>query len=201
MSIANLYFVPCIFLITLVSIIILLCFVKFKSLRNIRRRRNWVIYACLIILGLLFYQVYYASLGPNEVGFTIQKTQTPIYAGQENQFSVTCTSSGVKQADFYMVIRSLNATLRISDQSYVQVNNTAIKIPLSFHGSGTQTKYVYFTADANVSSLSFYPSIERLNDSPIRVWVHLSEIQCSYDPVTHSFAMADSAASYPMAIP
>lgn len=199
MSIANLYFVPCIFLIALISIIILLCFIKFKSLRRIRRRRNWVIYACLILLGLLFYQAYYASLGPNDVSFSIQAPQTPIYGGQQNQFSITCTSSGVKQADFYMVIRSNNATLYVNDQpGYIQTNSTAVKIPFSFQGGGTQTKPIYFTADKNVSSLAFYPSIEPINSSPMVVWVYLSEIQCTYDPATQSFAMADS---YPQAVP
>lgn len=199
MSIANLYFVPCIFLITLSSIIILLCFIKFKSLRNIRRRRNWVIYGSLILLGLIFYQAYYASLGPNDVSFLIQKTQNPIYSGQQNQFSITCTSSGIKQVDFYMVVRSDNATLHVNGQpSYIQVNATVIKIPFSFQGSGTQTKPVYFTADSNVSSLSFYPKVERINNSPMVVWSYLTEIQCTYNRATQSFTMADS---YPQAVP
>lgn len=199
MSIANLYFIPCIFLIAIFSIIILLCFIKFKSLRNYRKSRNWVIYASLILLGLLFYQAYYASIGPNDVGFSIQKPQTPINEGQENQFSVTCTSRGIKQVDFYMVLRSDNATLNIDAQlGYVQVNNTAIKIPFSFQGDDIQTKPVYFTADANVSSISFYPTVERINNSPMVVWSYLTEIQCTYDPATHSFAMADV---HPIAVP
>ena len=198
MSTANLYFVPCIFLIVLCSIIILLCFVKFKSLRNIRRRRNWGIYASLILLGLLFYQAYDVSLGPNDVYFSLQKPQTPVYDGHENQFSITCSSGGLKQVDFYMVIRSDNATLSTKDQQgYIQVNATAIKIPFNFQGSGTQTKSVYFTADANVSSFSFYPAVERINNSPISIWVFLNEIRCTYNPATHSYLMADSFPNTP----
>jgi hypothetical protein len=191
MSVANLYFVPCVFLIVLSSIIILLCFVKFKSLRNIRRRRNWVIYASLILLGLLFYQAYYASLGPNEVYFSLQKPQIPVYSGHENQFSITCSCGGIRQADFYLVIRSDNATLSTKGQpGYIQVNATAIKIPFSFQRGGVQTKLVYFTADANVSSFSFYPTVER--NSPIMIWVFLNEIRSTYDPATRSYQMGDS---------
>lgn len=191
MSVANLYFIPCIFLIVLSSIIILLCFVKFKSLRNIRRRRNWAIYASLVLLGLVFYQAYYASLGPNSVYFSLQKPQTPVYSGHENQFSITCSSGGLNKADFYMVLRSDNATLSTKDQpGYIQVNATAIKIPFNFQGGGTQTKTVYFTADTNVSSFSFYPTVER--NSPIIIWVFLNEIRSTYDPGTRGYLMGDS---------
>lgn len=189
MSVANLYFIPCIFLIVLTSIIILLCFVKFKSLRNIRRRRNWAIYASLVLLGLLFYQAYYASLGPNSVYFSLQEPQTPVYSGHENQFSITCSSGGLRQGNFYMILRSDNATLSTKGQpGYIQVNATAIKIP--FSSQGVQTKIVYFTADANVSSFSFYPTVER--DNPIAVWVFLNEIHSTYDPATRSYLMGDS---------
>jgi hypothetical protein len=80
----------------------------------------------------------------------------------------------------------------VEQQGYIQLNSTAIKIPFNFHGSGTQTKPVYFTADANVSSLAFIPSVERQKDSPLLVWVYLSEIQCTYNPATNTFTMADS---------
>jgi hypothetical protein len=142
------------------------------------------------------------SLGPNYVSFTIQKAQNPILPGQQSHFSITCDSSGVKQVDFYMVIQCENASLKAdSAQGYIQANDTAVKIPFSFHGSGTLTKPVFFTADTNVTSISFYPSVERINNSPMAFWVYISEIQCTYNPQTNSFTMADSSFSYPTAVP
>jgi hypothetical protein len=142
------------------------------------------------------------SLGPNYVSFSIEKAQKPILPGQQSQFSITCDSSGVKQVDFYMVIRCDNASLQADRaQGYIQANATAIKIPFSFHGSGALTKPVYFTPDTNVTSISFYPSVERINNSPMAFWVYISEIQCAYNPQTNSFTMADSSFSYPTAVP
>lgn len=193
MSVANLYFIPCIFLIIITSIIILLCFVKFKSLWNYRRRRNWTIYVLLVLLGLLFYQAYYASLGPNDVYFSLEKPQTPIYSGHENQFSITCRSGGLNRADFYLVINSDNATLNADGHhGYIQVNATTIKVPFSFQSGGVQTKLVYFTVDANVSSFTFYPTVERINSSPIIVWVLLNEIRGNYNPATHAYLIGDA---------
>jgi hypothetical protein len=92
-----------------------------------------------------------------------------------------------------MVIRSDNATLNADGQrGYIQVNATAIKIPFSFQSGGVQTKLMYFTVDANVSSFSFYPTVERINNSPIIIWVYLNEIRGTYNQTTHSYLMGDS---------
>lgn len=191
---------PYLVLIAICLIAVLVVFWKYPPIRAFRRKRNLLFYAFLLLsLFLLVYQAYTVSLGPNYVSFSIEKTDTPIYAQQQNHFSVTCTSDGAKDIHFYMVIRSSNATLQtVEQQGYIQLNSTAIKIPFNFHGSGTQTKPVYFTADANVSSLAFIPSVERQKDSPMLVWVYLSEIQCTYNPATNTFTMTDS---YPIPVP
>lgn len=191
---------PYIILLAICMIVVIVAFWKYTPIRVYRRKRNLLVYVVsILIIGLIAYQAYDVSLGPNYVSFGIEKTESPIYAGQENQFGVTCYSNGAKEVHFYMVFRCVNATLQISgQQDYIHVNDTAIKIPFSFLGEGEQTKPVYFTADANVSSLAFYPFIERQKDNPILVTAGLSEIQCTWDPTTNSFAMADSP---PIAVP
>ncbi len=202
MSIIDLrsYAIPYILLLVVCLFVFLVCLVKIPSLRVYRQKRNLLVYTMLVlVLGLIAYRAYDISLGPNYISFEIKKTQTPIYAGKENQFSVTCYSDGVKEAKFYMILKSANATLQVGDQQgYIKVNDTAIKIPFALHGSEEQTKPVYFTAAANVSSLEFYPSIERSKDSQILVMTWLSGIQCTWNPTTHSFVMADSM---PLAVP
>jgi hypothetical protein len=171
---------------------------KYPSLKIYRRKRNLLVYTALVLFfSLIAYQAYTISLGPNYVSFNIQKTETPILAGQQNRFSVTCNSDGARDIEFYMVIQCTNATLQANgQQGYLQVNSTAVKIPFSFHGDGSETKPVYFTADSKVSSISFYPSIEAPNGAPIAVEVYLREIQCTYDATTNSYAMADSMPVY-----
>ena len=175
--------------------VFLVCLVKFPSLRVYRRKRNLLIYFALsLLLSLIAYPAAVVPLGPNYVSFGIDKTQTPIYSGQPNQFSVTCTSEGGKQASFYMVIKSANATLQVNgEEGYLQLNATAIKIPFLFQGTGEQTKRVHFTAEADVSSIEFYPSVERQNgDDSFIVTTWLSAVQCTWNPATASFVMADS---------
>ena len=117
---------------------------------------------------------------------------------QQNQFKVVCSSEGTKEANFNMLILCSNATLQVAgQQGYIQVNDTCIKIPFSFHGGGEEAKPVYFTAESNVASIEFYPRVERGSGNYV-VAVFLSEIHCNWDITTHSFAMADST---PLAVP
>lgn len=193
MSIANLYVLPLTILLIIVLIATIVAFCVYRPLRAYRRKRNLVAYAVLIgIFSLSVYQLYGFSLGWNYVSFGIEKTRTPIYADQQNQFSVTCQSSGKRAVSFYMTIRVTNGTLQTNSQTdYIEVNDTAIKIPFSFTGSGAETKPVFFTVNANVSAVAFYPIIEHQNDSQMSVTTAIREIQCKLDPQTHSYAMAD----------
>ncbi|MCW3999991.1 MAG: hypothetical protein NWE93_07115 [Candidatus Bathyarchaeota archaeon] len=190
---------PYLILLAICVLVVLVVFWKYPPMRAYRRKRNLMAYAALIaIFCLISYRAYDVTAGPNLVSFGIQKTQSPIFVGQQNQFTVTCYSQGAKNVQFYVVFKSANATLQTGgQQGYIQVNDTAIKIPFSFHGEGQETKPVYFTA-ANATSLSFYPSVERQTDSPMIVTAYLTNIQCNWDEATQSFAMADSP---PLAVP
>ena len=185
-----------------ICVIAIVVFWKFPSLRVYRRKRNLAIYmAILLISGLTAYQVYNVSLGPNFISFSIQKTQSPIHAGEPNHLVVTCRSEGAREVHFYMTIYSKNATLQArGNEGYIQLNETAIKIPFAFHGNGEQAKPIFFTVNANVSSISFYPRIERQDGDRIAVVTYLSEVQCTFDPITNSYVMAASS-SQPTAVP
>jgi hypothetical protein len=189
------YAYPYVILLVFCLLVLGLVLWKYPSLRVYRRKRNILVYVGLaLVFSLIALQVYNVSLGPNYIAFGIEKTPNPIYSEQENKFSVLCWSDGASEASFYMVLKSANATLQAKgEMGYIQANDTAIKIPFNFQGSGKLAKPVYFTADANVSSLKFYPFIERQGDSKIIVTTYLSEIQCVWDPTTNSYAMADSS--------
>ena len=134
---------PYIMLLVVCLIVVIVAFWKYPLMRVYRRKRNLLVYAVMIlVMSLIAYQAYDVSLGPDYIlSFGIQKTASQIYAGQENQFVVTCYSNGAKEVHFYMVIQSANATLQVGYlQDYIQLNDTAIMIPFSFHGSGEQTE-------------------------------------------------------------
>lgn len=191
-----------IMLLSICVIVAIAVFWKYPSLRVYRRKRNVAIYTIvLLVFGLIAYQAYNASLGPNFISFSIQKTQNIIYVGEQNHFFVTCRSEGAREVHFYMTINAKNATLQTNGhEGYIQLNETAIKIPFTFHGNGEQAQPVFFTVNPNVSSISFYPRIERLDGAKIAVMTYLSEIQCTFDPSSNSYVMAASV-SQPTAVP
>jgi hypothetical protein len=191
--------IPYIMLLAICLVVLLACLVGVPSLRIYKRKRNLAVYVLFIlVLGSIVYQTYNVSLGPNYITFSIEKTQMPIYPRQQNHFNVVCSSDGVKNANFNMFILCSNATVQVAgQQDYIQVNDTCIKIAFSFNGGGEETKPVYFTAEANVASIEFYPRVERGSGDYV-VAVYLSEIHCNWDTTTHSFAMADSS---PLPVP
>jgi hypothetical protein len=80
---------------------------KYPSIKAYRKKRNLLAYAIIIIIiDLIAYQAISVSLGPNYVSFSIQKTQTPILAGRQNQFSVTCNSDGAETKPVYFIVDS-----------------------------------------------------------------------------------------------
>lgn len=175
-------------------------FLKYPSIRVYWRKRNILIYvAVALVLSLIAYEAIDVAAGPDWITFSTQKTQTPIFPAQQNQFSITCNCDGVKDASLYMVVAGVNVTLQTNGQpGYVQLNDTAIQVPFSFHGGGSQTQPIYFIVDGNVSGISFYPTAKFEGQSYLLVEDYLSEIHCTWDPATGRFAMADS---YPIAIP
>jgi hypothetical protein len=152
----------------------------------------------MMSLILVIYLAYDNSLGTTYVTFATKKPQTPIYAEYQNQFTLTAYSGGQRPVSFDVILRCRNVTFQvINQQDYIQLNETAIRIPFSFHGSNDETRSIYFTVDANVSSFSFYSSIERQGNNRDVAIGGLGEMQCQLDPVTHSYAMADST-PYPI---
>lgn len=167
---------------------------KYPSIKVYRQKRNIIFYAAIaIVLSLIAYQACDIAAGPDYIAFSSQRTQTSIYSGQQNQFSITCSCNGLKDASFYLVVAGENATLQANGQpGYVQLNATAIQVPFSFHGGGEQTKPIFFTAAENVSGISFYSTPKFENHSSLLVEFYLSDIHCIWDSANGSFVMGNS---------
>ncbi len=202
MTAANLYFATelyiILFIVCLTAAVAL--FWKFPSLRGYRRKRNLLAYAVVaLVLGLFFYQAYDASSGTTYVFFMTQKPDTPIYAEHQNSFTLTCYSSGNQAASLYAAIHCTNATLQTGDQQdYIQVDESTVKIPFNIQRDSQESRPVYFTVYANVSSFSVYMYLERQVSNPHVAVVVLDEMLCQFDPQTQTYAMADSGTpAYP----
>jgi len=161
------YFIPYVIHLFVALIIVTICFLKFKSLRKFRRKRNILLYVILALtLSAFAYKTYDEFLGPTIVTFSL--ASEPFFANRVNPIEVTVENLGMRQKSFFLVLKSINATLTANSPDIIQLNNTSIKIPFNLHSVHEEmTKTVHFQMDDNVTGCSFYPSIERTNHSPI----------------------------------
>ena len=156
---------PYIVLLIVVLVIVTALLVKFSSLRKYRMKRNILIYFVMaLVLALLIFQIDTIVRRAN-VFYSIEPRDglTKFYPDTKNQITVYCQSNGVRAADFYIVLKSTNASFQPdADQSYIQVNTTTVKVPFQLHGfSPTEdSKPVSFRIDGNVTSFSFQASLE-----------------------------------------
>jgi hypothetical protein len=160
-SIAYVSPVPYAILLIVSLVIITVCFLKLPSLRAFHKRRNLLIYVIsALILSLIAYEACDSSLGPTVVSYNLETETNQFYGGQVNQFNISCTNLGIRETNFYLVVKSINASFIVGEQlNYVQINSTAIKILFklnAFNVHTTNTKSVIFTIDANATGFGFY---------------------------------------------
>lgn len=187
MAIAYISPVPYIILIVVCLAIVSVCFFKFPSFRIIRRKRNLLIYSVLaFIFGLIAFQAYDVSLGPALVSFSIDNGGNQFYSGQVNQLNISCSSHGIREANFYLVLKSINGSLIVdSEQNYIQLNSIEIKIPFTLKAWETETKPVKLINDKNVSSFEFYAYI----DGRVTVTSSTAKVQGLWNWTTNSFEL------------
>jgi hypothetical protein len=166
MSIANLCFVPCVVLLSAISIIVLLCFLKFKSLRKYRRRRNWFVYAFIALtIYTLAYQIYDQSLGFSIIRYSLESE--PFFANQASPLEFTVESLGRRETSFNLIITVTNASLSADNPGIIHLNRTAIKIPLNFQNAHEMvTITVHFQMDDNVAGCAFNTAVEPIKSRP-----------------------------------
>lgn len=152
MSIAHISPFPYILLFMVILSVAALCYYKFPSLRTYRKKKNLLVLPILIILlGLVAYQAYDASLGPAVVSYKVNVDNNQLLAGQINQLEISCENLGLRELTFYMTLKGVNASLMIGNQhDYLQVNNSTIQIPFHFNAfsiHAKETKPALFAID------------------------------------------------------
>ena len=165
--------IPYILLLLAVSIIAIVLFVSFPSLRKYRRKRNILVYFLVTVtLVLTLYQAYEV---PRRTVYTyyINNFSFPNYfPGRINQFNLTCANLESKPASFYMVINSVNISFPVwsqPEETYVPLNSTAIKVLFTVSESTSpmykDTKPILFSINENVAGFSFTIYPETMSDT------------------------------------
>ena len=95
---------------------------------------------------------------------------------------------GMRTASFNLILKSVNASFTPNtQQNYVQVNSTIIKVPFSFPQGGRETKPVQFTIDENVSAFAFYTSTDMGNGDAYFSAYFALQAESVWDSKTSSF--------------
>jgi hypothetical protein len=139
-----------------------------------------------LIFELIAFQAYDVSLGPALVSYNIDVGGNLFYAGQVNQFTVSCSSHGLRETSFYLVLKCINASLIVDgEQKYIQLNSSTIKIPFTLQSWETETKPVQFIIDENATAFEFYSYI----DGQVIVTSSIAEVQGHWDWATNSYTL------------
>jgi len=187
---ANFLWFPITIFLVIFLAITLFTFIKFGSLRNYRKKRNWLFYAFIILVAVL--AAYFASedlIGPAIISYETDVDGNTFYADQINKFDITCTNNGMRATDFNFVIRAVNASLIIeSSQDCDQINNTLVKIPFTLQTpKETQNLTIHFAIDQNTSTCAFYFTTESqayIMNSHSQLHFKWNSTSCRFDAYT-----------------
>jgi hypothetical protein len=155
------YAIPYILAIVVVFAIILSLLAKYRSLRNYARKRNIAVYcAFILVLGLLMFQADSVSRRAL-VGYGLSNSYDKAYRGQTNQVVWSCSNHGGRQADFYLVVNSVNASFISQNKNdYVLASSTTVKVPFSISSGGSESRPVFFTVEDGATGFSFSTIVE-----------------------------------------
>jgi hypothetical protein len=163
-----------------------------SSLRN-RRKRNIAVYAVMVlVLGLLAFQAHDVALGPTYVNYDFKFSKSAFYPDVVNQFNITSGSSGVRTANYFVVLNSVNASFTDSNApDYIRVSNTTIKIPFSFNElkEASASKPVLFEISQNVTGFVVDVDFEPQEGSKIAVTSWTSMMTCSYNSTLNCYTI------------
>ncbi|MCW4044086.1 MAG: hypothetical protein NWE94_01040 [Candidatus Bathyarchaeota archaeon] len=163
-----------------ILIIIIVLLARFPSLRKYRRKRNILIYLVTgLVLVLLIFQMDNATKRAL-VSCSIDNDTAKFYVEEVNQLNLYCENHGDRDASFYLVLSSVNASFPVQTrQTYLRVSSTTIKVPFLLQERelpvDAEIKPVFFTIDKNVTSFSFNISVEA-HDSPVDVSMVLTDL-------------------------
>lgn len=169
----SVYAFPYAIALTAFSLIVLTLLFKIPSLRQYRKKRNLFIYVAIALVAvLLVFQAHEVAIGPTHISYMFDCGGGEFFSGRANQFNVTCSNSGFRTANFYIVLQSVNASFTAQNpQDYLQVNSTTLKIPFSFQEltKATESKPVFFEIDQNATGFSFSACVEAQSGSSLIV--------------------------------
>lgn len=162
---SNYFDTPYFFGILAISIASVVLFLTFPSLRKYRRKRNILIYCAIaLVLVLLVFQIDNVNRRAF-VNFGLGSGQTRVYPDEANQAVLSCQNHGNRAANFYVILKSVNASLQVqTQQNYVSVDSQTVKVPFSLSeaslAANPVNKSVIFTIDERASGFSFSTSLE-----------------------------------------
>ncbi|MGD6807844.1 MAG: hypothetical protein ACQCN4_12910 [Candidatus Bathyarchaeia archaeon] len=180
MAIAVLYWYPILVFVVIFLAMTAFSLIKFSSLRNIHKKRNWLFYAAVTLIVVVpAYEAYNDFIGPAIVSYRTADGQNYFYPDRVNQLTVTSSNLGMRATSFNLIVKAVNASMMVEGQDYVQINSTAVKIPFSLVQKETRTRTIKFMIDKNVASFDFHFDIDHQAGSPISTTSY-TQLHCEW---------------------
>lgn len=191
----SVYAFPYAIVLTVLALIVFTLFFKFPSLRRYRKKRNLLIYGAIALVAvLLVFQAHDVAIGPTHISYMFDCGTGEFSSGRTNQFNVTCSNSGFRTANFYIVLQSVNASFTAQNpEDYIQVNSTTLKIPFSFQelNRATESKPVFFEIDQNATGFSFSACVEAQSGSSLIVITCMPTLVGCWNSTSNCYTIND----------
>ena len=141
-------------------------------------RRNLAVIALIIVVSIAFLLQYNSVTKSATVNYTLDINVSTYYPAENNAINITCSNSGDKGANFYLVLNMANASFSPqTEQPYLQVNSTTVKFPFTLHNGDSTVKPVFFSIDDNATGFSFNLSFEKVDQNTVygqSLWYYVS---------------------------
>jgi len=191
----SVYAFPYAIALTVLALVVLTLFFKFPSLKQYRQKRNLLVYGAVALIAvLLVFQAHDVAIGPTHISYMFDCGSGEFSSGCTNQFNVTCSNSGFRTANFYIVLQSVNASfIAQNPQDYLKVNSTTLKIPFSFQelNRATESKPVFFEINQNATGFSFSACVEAQSGSSLIVVTCMPTLAGCWNSTSNRYTIND----------
>ena len=128
--------------------------------KSMRVKMKYITLAGLIISAISV--TWYIGITQPSIDYWLEKPQ-PFIRGL-NSITIYCKNGGESDGDFCLVVTFINASFsNQTEQPYLQVDNTTVKIRFLLHKMEQNEKKIYFYVNETVETFSIHLSLEKIN--------------------------------------
>jgi len=175
-------------------------------MRNNSRKRYITILTIVVViivaLSVFLYEFVFQTTSVAKIDYSIDDNVTKYYPDEKNSIVIRSSNNGDRDANFYLVLSFTNASFsNQTEQPYVEVNSTIVKIPFLLDKSGASmdasSKSVFFKIDNNVTVFSFHLSLEKRDSNSLESLGSLYDLSYRWNAITKYYEQSEKLVAIP----